>query len=304
MTKTKIFETVPNFSVGRDMTVLEKIADCFRAKSGVRLLDYSADYDHNRSVVTAIGECNALCDALFNAIKTASELIDLREHNGEHPRIGAADVVPIIPFGTATMEEAIEAARKLGRRVGEELNIPVYMYEKAAIIAGRDNLSVIRQGEFENLAAKMQQPEWRPDFGPKEPHISAGASVIGARVPLIAYNIQLKSNDLAIAKAIAKKIRFSSGGLPKLKAIGVYLAETDRAQVSMNLTDYTVTSMFDAYTAVEAEAKRLGVEIESSELIGLAPEQAFLDTAVKFLKLENYTNDKVLDKRFFEEEEN
>ncbi|MBR5279413.1 MAG: glutamate formimidoyltransferase [Clostridia bacterium] len=290
-----IIETVPNFSEGRNQETLDAIAASFRG-AGARLLDYSGDVDHNRSVFTAAGTAEQIENALLAAIGTARDRIDLRTHKGEHPRVGAADVVPLIPIEGVTVEECVALARKIGARIWSELGIPVYLYESAATRPHCKNLADVRKGGFEGLESKMQDPKWAPDFGDCKPHPSAGAVVLGVRKFLIAYNFLLDTDDIAVARKISGIIRERDGGLPCVKALGMML-EGKGAQVSVNLTDYEVTGLYEVYTAVEREAARLGARVVSSELIGLVPERAMADAAAKFLKMENYCFGKVLEER-------
>lgn len=296
----KIVECVPNFSEGRDLEKVEKIINSFRAKEGVKLLDYSTDKDHNRMVVTVVGEPEALKKAVIEAIGTASQLIDLTKHEGQHPRMGATDVVPFIPIKNVSMEEAIEMSKEVAKEVAEKYNIPVFLYEKAASAPYRENLAAIRKGEFEGLKEKMQQPEWHSDFGPDAPHPTAGGTVIGARMPLVAYNVNLNTNNLEIADKIAKKVRFLGGGLRFCKAMGVELTERNIVQVSMNLTDYTKTAIYRAHELVRIEANRYGVSIAGGEIIGLVPLAALVDTAEYYLGLENFSIKQVLETHLME----
>jgi len=291
----KIIESVPNFSEGRNTAKIERIADAFRSSQCVKLLNYSADRDHNRMVVTAAGEPEAMKEAVINAIGIAVSEIDLNVHQGQHPRIGAADVVPFIPLQGMDMAEADAVAKAVAREVAEKYGLPVFLYEKSASAEHRRNLAEVRKGEFEGLAEKMKLPEWKPDFGPSSPHPTAGAAVIGARMPLIAFNVNLATDNLEIAKSIARKIRFSSGGMPCLKALGMELKEKNCVQVSMNLTDYTQTSLYDAVEAVRREAASFGVSLIGSELIGMLPLQAISDAAATYLGLENFSTDKILE---------
>lgn len=235
-------ECVPNFSEGRDLEKIDKIVNPFRGKEGVKLLDYSNDIDHNRLVVTVVGQPEALKEAVIEAIGIAVELIDLNHHQGQHPRMGAADVVPFIPIKGCTMDDAIALSREVGATVAERYNLPVFLYEKSASAPHRENLAAVRKGEFEGMAEKIKLPEWHPDFGPAERHPTAGAVAIGARMPLVAYNINLDTPSLEIAHGIAKKIRFIGGGLRYCKAMGVELKERGITQVSINMTDYTKTA--------------------------------------------------------------
>ncbi|MDR2816981.1 MAG: glutamate formimidoyltransferase [Proteiniphilum sp.] len=296
----KIMECVPNFSEGHDKRKIEEIADVFRGKEGVKLLDYSGDADHNRSVITVVGEPEALKNAVIEAIGKAVELIDLTQHHGQHPRMGAVDVVPFIPVKNVTMEEAVALSKEVAKTVGERFGIPVYLYEKSASAIHRENLSAVRKGEFEGLADKMKQPEWTPDFGPSEPHPTAGAVAIGARTPLVAYNVNLGTNNLEIAVAISKKVRHTGGGLRFCKAMGIALEDRGVTQVSMNLTDYTQTAIYQAHELVRIEAQRYGVPVVGAEVIGLVPVEALVETAAYYLGLENFSVNQVLEARLME----
>ena len=296
----KIIECVPNFSEGRDLQKIDQIVAPFRAKEGVKLLDYSNDEDHNRMVVTLVGEPQALKEAILEAVGVAVKLIDLNHHQGQHPRMGAVDVIPFIPIKNTTMEEAIELSKEVGAKVAELYNIPVFLYEKSASAPYRENLAAIRKGEFEGMAEKIKQPEWKPDFGPAERHATAGTVAIGARMPLVAYNINLNTPSLEIAHGIAKKIRFIGGGLRYCKAMGVELKDRGITQVSINMTDYTKTALYRAFELVRIEARRYGVSIVGSEIIGLVPMQALIDTASYYLGLENFSMKQVLEARMME----
>lgn len=293
-------ECVPNFSEGRDLEKIDKIVSPFRAKAGVKLLDYSNDEDHNRLVVTVVGEPDALKEAVIEAIGVAVKLIDLNHHQGQHPRMGAADVVPFIPIRGCTMDDAITLSKEVGARVADAYGLPVFLYEKSASAQHRENLAAIRKGEFEGMAEKILQPEWHPDFGPCKRHPTAGTVAIGARMPLVAYNINLNTPSLEIAHGIAKKVRFIGGGLRFCKAMGVELKERGITQVSMNLTDYTKTAIYRAHEMVRFEARRHGVEIVGSEIIGLVPMEALIDTAAYYLGLENFSMQQVLESRIME----
>ena len=278
-TWNKIMECVPNFSEGRDLEKIDKIVAPFRAKTGVKLLDYSNDEDHNRLVVTVVGEPVALKQAVLEAIGVAVELIDLNKHSGQHPRMGAVDVVPFIPIRGCTMEEAIALSKEVGEEVGTRYAVPVF---------------------FEWMAEKIHQPEWKPDFGPAERHPTAGTVAIGARMPLVAYNVNLGTNQLHIATDIAKKIRFIGGGLRYCKAMGVELKERGIVQVSINMTDYTRTALYRAFELVRIEARRYGVPVVGSEIIGLVPMEALIDTASYYLGLEDFSMNQVLEARIME----
>lgn len=293
----KIMECVPNFSEGRDLQKIDQIISPFRGKQGVKLLDYSNDEDHNRLVVTVVGEPEPLRDAVLEAIGVAVDLIDLNHHQGQHPRMGAVDVVPFIPIRNVTMEEAVALSKEVGKEVAKRYNLPVFLYEKSASAPHRENLAAVRKGEFEGMAEKIKQPEWHPDFGLAERHPTAGTVAIGARMPLVAYNINLNTPSLEIAHDIAKKIRFIGGGLRYCKAMGVELKDRGITQVSINMTDYTRTSLYRAFELVRVEARRYGVSIVGSEIIGLVPMEALIDTASYYLGLENFSMEQVLEAR-------
>lgn len=297
----RIVECVPNFSEGRDLQKIDQIISPFRGKQGVKLLDYSNDEDHNRLVVTVVGEPEPLRDAVLEAIGIAVKLIDLNHHTGQHPRMGAVDVVPFIPIKNVTMEEAIALSKEVGAEVGKRYNLPVFLYEKSASAPHRENLAAVRKGEFEGMAEKIKLPEWRPDFGPAERHATAGTVAIGARMPLVAYNINLNTPNLDIAHDIAKKIRFIGGGLRYCKAMGVELKDRGITQVSINMTDYTRTALYRAFELTRVEARRYGVSIVGSEIIGLVPMEALIDTASYYLGLENFSMQQVLEARIMEE---
>lgn len=290
-----LVECVPNFSEGRRLEVVEAIVEAVRRVPDTAVLDYSLDADHNRSVLTFIGSPEAVEQAGFAAIKRAAELIDMTQHSGEHPRIGAADVVPFIPIRGVRMQDCIDIARRLGKRVGEELGIPVYLYEQAATRPDRENLANLRKGEYEGLREAIRSdPDRTPDFGPAELGM-AGATVIGARAPLIAYNVYLSTADVEVANKIARAIRNSSGGLRFVKALGLLIE--GRAQVSMNLTDHTHTPVYLAQEMIRREAARYGCMITHAELIGLIPEQALVDTARWYLQLDLFKDDQILERR-------
>ncbi len=297
---TKIVECVPNFSEGRDKEKIEKIVNPFRTRNGVKLLNYSNDEDHNRLVVTVVGEPEPLKEALLEAIGVAVEVIDMTQHSGQHPRMGAVDVVPFIPIRNMEMAEAVELSREVAQVVGEKYGIPVLLYEKSATAPHRENLAQIRKGEFEGMAEKVHEAEWKPDFGPTDRHATAGCVAIGARMPLVAYNVNLNTSDVAIADAIAKKVRHIGGGLRFCKAMGVELTDRKIAQVSMNLTDYTKTAVYRAHEMVRMEAKRYGVEIVGSEVVGLLPMAALIDCAEYYLGIENFSHDQILELRMME----
>lgn len=290
-------ECVPNFSEGRDLEKIDKIVEPFRGKKDVKLLDYSNDEDHNRMVVTVIGEPEALKEAVLEAIAVAKDCIDLTTHKGQHPRMGAVDVVPFIPIRNCTMDEAITLSKEVGKEIAERFDIPVFLYEKSATAPHRENLAAIRKGEFEGMEEKIHQPEWHPDFGPEQRHPTAGTVAVGARMPLVAYNINLDTPSLEIAHSIAKRIRFIGGGLRYCKAMGVELKERGITQVSINMTDFTRTHLYQAMEMVRIEARRYGVNVVGSEIIGLVPMDALVDTASYYLGLEGFTTDQVLEAR-------
>ncbi len=290
-----LVQCIPNFSEGRRPQVVDAIVQAITAVPGVMLLDRHSDADHNRSVVTYAGPPQAVSEAAFAAIRKASELIDLDQHRGEHPRIGATDVVPFVPLSGCTLDECVALARALGERVAGELGIPVYFYEAAATRPERKNLENLRRGQYEGLKAEIETDASRaPDIGPRRLG-TAGATVIGARAPLIAYNVYLTTDDVSVAKKIAAAVRQSSGGLPCVKALGMEVE--GRAQVSMNLTDFTRTSVARAVETVRKEAARHGVAIHHTELVGLIPQAALLDAALSYLQLEGFHPEQVLESR-------
>jgi glutamate formiminotransferase len=290
-----IIESIPNVSEGRRPEIVEGIAAAIRRTPGVRLLDCSSDASHNRSVFTLVGDGESLMAATLALYEAAVPAIDLRTHRGEHPRLGAVDVVPFVPIEGVTMQDCVALAREVGAAVAERFQVPVYLYEEAAKSPSRRNLEDIRRGEYEGLAAKMTGADWAPDFGPRAPHPSAGASVIGARMPLIAYNINLNTDRLDVAKKIASAVRQSSGGLRYVKAMGVKLEDRNLAQVSMNLTNYEKTPIFRVFEMVKREAERYGVTILESEIVGLVPSAALVDAAGYYLQLERFGADQVLE---------
>ena len=292
-----IIESIPNVSEGRRPDVVAGFADAIRQVPGVALLDVSSDASHNRSVFTLVGDAPALKAATLALFNAAVAAIDLRTHQGEHPRLGAVDVVPFVPIEGATMADCVELAKDVAATVAERFALPVFLYEEAASHGARRNLEDIRRGEFEGLRAKMNAPEWKPDFGPAVPHESAGASVIGARMPLIAYNINLNSDRLDVAKKIASAIRHSSGGLRFVKAMGVMLEDRGIAQVSMNLTNYEKTPIFRVFEMVKREGERYGVSILESEIVGLVPSAALLGAAEYYLQIEGFKPTQVLENK-------
>ena len=296
--ENRIIECIPNFSESRRPQVVDAIEDVIRSVKGIYTLDRHMDDDHNRTVITFAGNPEGVGEAAFLAIAKAAELIDLDKHSGEHPRIGATDVVPFVPISGVTMDECVELARAVGKRVGEELEIPIYLYENAATRPDRVNLATLRKGEYEGLKKAIREdPQRAPDFGPARLG-KAGATVIGARSPLIAYNIYLTTDDVTIAEKIAKRVRHSSGGLRFVKALGMLV--DGQAQVSMNLTDYTSTALETVVETIRREAQRFGVAIKYSELVGLIPETALIQAAKWYLQLDGFTPEQVLERRLLD----
>ena len=300
MPSMPVVECVPNVSEGLRADVIDRLVAAVRGAAGVRLLDQSSDRAHNRSVLTLAGPADALRAAVLALFDAAVATIDLRTHRGEHPRLGAVDVVPFIPIEGVTMAECVALAREVGAEVAARHGLPVFLYEEAASSLARRNLEDIRRGEFEGLAAKLRDPAWKPDFGPAEPHPSAGATVIGARMPLIAFNVNLATDRLDVAKQIAAAVRHSGGGFRFVKALGVALADRGVVQVSMNLTNYEKTPIFRVFEAVRREAARYGVAVVDSEIVGLVPAHALVATAEYFLQLGNFKPGQVLESRLRE----
>ncbi|HME42203.1 MAG TPA: glutamate formimidoyltransferase [Syntrophorhabdales bacterium] len=295
-----IIETVPNFSEGRDQSKIAEILDAFRGRRGVKLIDHEADPDHNRCVVTAVGEPGPLKNALLAAVGAAVRLIDLRVHRGQHPRMGAVDVIPFIPIRKATMEEAAALSKEVARAIAETYRIPVFLYEESASDPVRKNLADIRKGQFEGMEQKLKLPEWKPDFGEAVPHPSAGVVAVGARMPLVAFNVNLGTDNMEIANAIAKAVRHQSGGLRYCKAIGVDLKTRGMVQVSMNMTDFTRTPLYRVVELIRTEAHRCGVNIVGSEIVGMVPMAALVDAAAYYMGLEHFSIEQVLEQRLME----
>ena len=292
-----VIECVPNISEGRRAEVIEQIATSLRAVPGLSVLDVQSDASHNRSVFTLAGDAEAMKAGIPTLIEGALAAIDLRTHRGEHPRLGAVDVVPFIPIEGVTMEACVQLAKAVAADVAKRYSLPVYLYEEASSNPARKNLEDIRRGEFEGLAAKMTQQAWAPDYGPATPHQTAGATVIGARMPLVAYNINLATDRLDVAKKIASAIRMSSGGLRYVKAMGIALEDRGIVQVSMNLTNYEKTPIFRVFDLVRREAARYGVNVLDSEIVGLVPAAALLQTAEYFLQLDGFSPGQVLENK-------
>lgn len=296
----QIMEVVPNYSEGRNPEIIEKIVNCFRNKEDVKLLDYSSDKDHNRTVVTVVGTPQALKAPILESVKVAMEHIDLKKHTGEHPRMGAMDVCPFIPIKGVTMEEAVALAREVGSLIGD-LGIPVFLYEKAASAPARENLAQVRKGQFEGMAEKMKDEAWQADFGPKNaPHESFGCVAVGSRMPLVAFNVNLQTSDMTVADYVAKRVRHIGGGLRFTKAMGVELKERGIVQISMNMTDYTKTSLYQALEMVRSEARRFGVNVVGTEIIGLLPMAALIQSAEYYMGIENFSMDQILETRIME----
>ena len=297
----KIVECVPNFSEGRDLEKIQRIIAPFIATEGCKLLNYSNDKDHNRVVVTVMGEPQSVKKAVVEAVGIAKKEIDMTKHSGEHPRMGATDVVPFIPIKDMTMEEAVALAKETAQEIAEKNSLPVYLYEKAAASPARENLANVRKGEFEGLKEKLKNPEWKPDFGPSEMHPTAGATAVSARMPLVAFNINLGTDNLDIADKISKCIRHISGGYRFTKAMGVDLKERGIVQVSINMTDYTKTALYRVFETVKFEARRYGVPVVGSEIVGLTPMEALIDTAVYYMQLEDFDmSQQIIESRLLE----
>ncbi|HBG01374.1 MAG TPA: glutamate formimidoyltransferase [Firmicutes bacterium] len=297
MTQTQIGQCVPNISEGRRLDVVEKIVDQVRQTEGVQLLDYSSDHDHNRTVITYVGDLAGVQEASFRLTREAVALIDLEKHQGAHPRIGAVDVIPFIPIEGVTMKECVTGSIALAERINKELNVPTYLYGEAASRPSRKNLSNIRKGNYEGLREAIQDVERHPDFGEPKMHPSAGATVVGARMPLVAFNVNLGTNRIEIANKIARNVRESNGGFKHVKGMGVVLEERGEVQVSMNLENYQTTPIYRVLETIRREAARYGVVVVGTELVGLVPQQALLDVADWYLQLEDFDPDQVLENR-------
>ncbi|MHB1004256.1 MAG: glutamate formimidoyltransferase [Chloroflexota bacterium] len=292
----KIVQCIPNFSEGRRRWVVDEIVAAVRSVDTVSLLAVEPDSDHNRTVVAFAGPPAATLEAAFRAVRRAADIIDLRQHQGAHPRVGATDVVPFVPLAGVTMAECVALARALGERVAREMGIPVYLYGEAATRPERRDLPYIRKGEFEGLKEAIESdPDRAPDFGPAKLG-PAGATVVGARWPLIAYNVNLRTSDLGVAKAIARKVREAGGGLPGVRALGLALAETGLVQVSMDLVDYHKTGMLAAFTAVRDEARQLGVEVDSSQIVGLVPAEALVELVAAGLQAPGFGGRQIVER--------
>lgn len=288
----KIVECIPNFSEGRNQAVIDGLVETAKSVPGVTLLDHSSDASHNRSVFTLVGDDQNIQEVAFRLVKYASENIDLTKHQGEHPRMGATDVLPFVPIKDITSEECVEIAKTVSERINRELGIPIFLYEDAATRPERKNLAKVRKGQFEGMPEKLLEPDWAPDYGERKIHPTAGVTAVGARMPLIAYNINLDTDNLEIANNIAKVIRGSSGGYKYCKAIGVMLEDRNIAQVSINMVNLEKFPLYRVFETVRFEAKRYGVGILGSEVIGLAPAKALIDAAEYYLQIEDFDYDK------------
>ena len=285
---SKLIECIPNFSEGRNKETIQKLVNVANSFPGVTLLDYSSDENHNRSVFTIVGSPKNIEEAVISLVKTASENIDMQRHKGEHPRMGATDVIPFVPIKNMTMEETVEVSKKIGKRIYEELDIPIFLYEESANTPSRVNLENIRKGQFEGMPNKLLQKEWAPDFGKRRVHPTAGVTAVGARMPLVAFNVNLDTDNLEIANKIAKIVRSSSGGFKYCKGIGIMLENRNIAQVSMNMVNYEGTPLYRVFETIKFEARRYGVNIIGSEIIGLTPGKALIDCAEYYLQIEDF----------------
>jgi len=291
----RIMECVPNYSEGRNSHIIEKILDAFRSKENVKLLDFSPDKDHNRMVVTVIGEPEALRDAVTESVGIAVSLIDMTKHEGQHPRMGCIDVIPFIPIKGCTAEDADRIAKETAATAAKRFGQPFFLYEDSATAPHRKNLEDIRRGQFEGMTEKMKDPLWKPDYGPETIHPTGGVTAIGTRPPLIAFNVNLDTAKQEIASEIAVKIRRTGGGLRYCKALGVMLEDRNIAQVSINMTDYTKTAVYRIFEMVKMEARRFGVNVIGSEVVGLIPLRALVDCAGYYLQLEDFSIDQILE---------
>ncbi|MDX9787555.1 MAG: glutamate formimidoyltransferase [Desulfobacterales bacterium] len=291
----KLMECVPNFSEGRDLEKIDRIVAPFRGKPKVKLLDYQRDEDHNRLVVTVIGEPDALKICLLDAVAQAISLIDMRAHRGQHPRMGAVDVVPFVPIRNMSMAEAVDFSKQVGKELADRFSLPVFLYEASAANPARSNLADIRKGEFEKMPEKLTMDAWKPDFGPVAVHPTAGVTAVGARNPLVAFNVFLTTQDIAIARKIAKAVRHKDGGLRFCKAMGVAVEARRQVQVSMNMTDFSQTPLYRVLELIRAEAKRFGVTVSGSEIVGLVPMAALTNCAAYYLGLEHFSLAQVME---------
>lgn len=288
----KLIECIPNFSEGRNQAVIDGLVNVSRSVPGVTLLDYSSDTSHNRSVFTLVGDEEGIQEVAFQLVKFASENIDMTKHSGEHPRMGATDVVPFVPVKDVTTKECVEIANKVAKRINDELAIPIFLYEDAATSPDRTNLAKVRKGQFEGMPEKLLLEEWAPDFGERKIHPTAGVTAVGVRMPLIAFNVNLDTDNIDIANKIAKIVRGSSGGFKHCKGIGVMLEDRNIAQVSMNMVNFEGTPLYRVVETIRFEAKRYGVNIIGTEVIGLTPAKALIDCAEYYLQIEDFDYNK------------
>lgn len=291
---------IPNYSEGRDAEKIDRIVECYRAKKGVKLIDYQPDDDHNRTVVEVIGEPEAVMACVIESAKVAQEIIDMTKHEGAHPRMGAVDVVPFIPISEVTTEDCIGYAQQVGKALGD-LGIPVYLYEDAATSKDRKNLAKVRKGQYEGFFEKIKDPNWKPDYGPQEMNAKSGCTAVGARFHLVAFNVILNTSDVDIAQSIAKKVRHIGGGLRYVKAIGLAMEDRGQVQISMNLVDYRKTRIYQALEMVKAEAKRYGLSVVGTQLIGMLPLEALVESAAYYMQIEDFRPEQVIETLLIEE---
>lgn len=297
---TRIVTCIPNFSEGRDPNKINQIVAPFSRSAGVKLLSVQSDADHHRTVVSVAGDPESLKPAVIESVGLAVDLIDMRQHRGQHPRMGAVDVVPFVPVKNVDMAEAIQLSKDVARSVADKYGLPVFLYEASASAPHRQNLAKVREGQFEQMPEKLENPKWKPDFGPSTIHPTAGITAIGARMPLVAFNVNLSTDKKEIADTIAKQVRHLSGGLRFCKGIGVTLTDRNIVQVSMNMTDYTKTALYRVFELIKTEARRWGVTVVGSEIVGLVPLEAIIDAAAYYLRLENFSSDQILEIRLME----
>ncbi|WP_326675760.1 glutamate formimidoyltransferase [Streptococcus pyogenes] len=284
----KIVECIPNFSEGQNQAVIDGLVATAKSIPGVTLLDYSSDASHNRSVFTLVGDDQSIQEAAFQLVKYASENIDMTKHHGEHPRMGATDVCPFVPIKDITTQECVEISKQVAKRINRELDIPIFLYEDSATRPERQNLAKIRKGQFEGMPEKLLEEDWAPDYGDRKIHPTAGVTAVGARMPLVAFNVNLDTDNIDIAHKIAKIIRGSGGGYKYCKAIGVMLEDRHIAQVSMNMVNFEKCSLYRTFETIKFEARRYGVNVIGSEVIGLAPAKALVDVAEYYLQVEDF----------------
>lgn len=288
----KIVECIPNFSEGQNQAVIDGLVATAKSIPGVTLLDYSSDASHNRSVFTLVGDDQSIQEAAFQLVKYASENIDMTKHHGEHPRMGATDVCPFVPIKDITTQECVEISKQVAERINRELGIPIFLYEDSATRPERQNLAKVRKGQFEGMPEKLLEEDWAPDYGDRKIHPTAGVTAVGARMPLVAFNVNLDTDNIDIAHKIAKIIRGSGGGYKYCKAIGVMLEDRHIAQVSMNMVNFEKCSLYRTFETIKFEARRYGVNVIGSEVIGLAPAKALIDVTEYYLQVEDFDYNK------------